>query len=555
MKAKDIRFGGDIIKRLIRGVETLSAAVSSTLGPGGRNVIYKNNGWPYVTKDGVTVARNIELPDEFENIGVQMVKEVANRTCKDAGDGTSTATVLTAAILREGFKYIEHGINPIDIQRAIDKAVSHVVDYIDKNIRKEINNDVEQIRNIATVSANWDSEIGTVVGDAIAKVGRYGAVHIDNARTSTTRLDLVEGVNFDRGFDGTSPYFITDQIKRNTEMENPYLLLYRGTMKSFRNLIPLLEQTMKQNAELVIIADGYEPDVLSSLVANKQNGKLKVAAIKAPHFSDLRMDTMNDLALAYGTTVVDEQFGDKPLAQISLADLGRCKKVIIDAKGSSFIGINVDRSIVDKHIEDLKELRNKEDESSLLYSQLTTRIAQLTGYIATIYIGASSEIEYEEKYDRIDDAKRATRSALEEGIVPGGSYSYIKAAKCEKLQEMINDKSNLANSLGARIIHQALLTPFRTLCDNAGVDAAYAFNILKEVSEQDNTKGTGYNVKTGKICNLWEAGVIDPYKVTRVALQNAASVAGLMLTSNVVIGDFPQDNKSQPAQNQIPNLF
>ena len=554
MKAKDVRFGGDVIKRLINGVDILAKAVSSTLGPGGRNVIYKNNGWPYVTKDGVTVARNIVLPDEFENIGVQMVKEVANRTCKDAGDGTTTSVVLASAILKHGFKYIEHGVNPIDIQRAIDKAVQHVVNYIGKNIRKEINNDAEQIRNIATVSANWDTEIGTVVGDAIAKVGRYGAVHIDNARTSTTRLDLVEGVNFDRGFDGTSPYFITDQIKRNTEMENPYLLLYRGTMKSFRNLIPVLEQTMKQNAELLIIADNYEPDVLSSLVANKQSGKLKVAAIKAPHFSDLRLDTMNDLALAYGTTVIDEQFGDKPLAQYSLADLGRCKKIIIDAKGSSFIGINVDRSIVDAHIDKLRELRDKEDESSLLYNQLTTRIAQLTGYIATIYIGASSEIEFEEKYDRVDDAKRATRAALEEGIVPGGSYSYIKALQSEEFVAMLKDRENLADSLGAGIVAFSILQPFATLCNNAGIESSDYHSIIKEMRERE-LDGIGYNIKTRKMENLWESGVIDPYKVTRTALQNAASVAGLMLTSNVVLGDFPEVDNTSPPKNTVPNLF
>lgn len=554
MTVKDVRFGGDTIKRLIKGVDILANAVSSTLGPGGRNVIYKNNGWPYVTKDGVTVARNISLPDEFENIGVQMVKEVANRTCKDAGDGTTTSVVLASAILNEGFKYIEHGVNPIDIQRSINKAVDYVVNYISSNIRKEISNDAEQIINIATVSANWDSEIGSIVGNAISKVGRDGAVHIDNSHTSVTRLDLVEGINFDRGFDGTSPYFITNNLKRNTEMDNPYILLYKGTMKSFRNLIPVLEQVMRNNAELLIIADNYEPDVLSSLIANKQSGKIKVAAIKAPHFSDLRIDTMNDLALLYGTSVIDDQFGDKPLSQVALADLGRCKKVIIDAKGSSFIGSNCDSKAIEEYIGSLKELRSKEDESSQQYTQLTTRISQLTGYIGTIYIGASTDIEYEEKYDRIDDALRATRAALEEGIVPGGAYSYIKALNSDEFQAMIQDKSNLANSLGASIIAKALIAPFRKLCSNAGVEEAECYAILNKVP-QDDLSGIGYNIKTRKLENLWEAGVIDPYKVTRTALQNAASVAGLMLTSNVVIGDFPEANKPQKAQAEIPSLF
>lgn len=554
MKAKDIRFGSETIKRLIRGVETLANAVGSTLGPGGRNVIYKNNGWPYVTKDGVTVARNISLPDEFENIGVQMVKEVANRTCKDAGDGTSTSSILAHAILTEGFKHIEHGINPIDIQRSINHAVEVVVDYIHKNIRKDINDDASKIMEIATVSANWDYEIGDMVGKAVSKVGIDGAVHIDNSRTSTTRLDLVEGVNFDRGLDGTSPYFINDQVKRNVEFENPYILLYRGTMKSFRNLIPLLEQVMKNNAEIVIIADGYEPDVLSSLVANKQSGKIKVAAIKAPHFSDLRIDTMNDLAIAYGTEVIDEQFGNKILSQVSLADLGRCKKVIIGAKGSSFIGVNAAREIIDNHIKVLKEQRTDLDETSLLYTNLTKRIAQLTGYIATIYIGASSEIEFEEKYDRLDDALRATRSALEEGIVPGGSYSYIKAIYSPEFNSLLEDKTNGASYLGASIVKNALLRPFMTLCSNAGIWEGEIYPLIKEVADNKTNDGVGYNIKTRKLENLWDAGVIDPYKVTRTALQNAASVAGLMLTSNVVIGDFLEEPPTSQTNNP-PNLF
>lgn len=551
---KDIRFGGDVISQLITGVNTLAAAVGSTLGPGGRNVIYKNNGWPYVTKDGVTVARNISLPDEFQNIGVQMVKEVANRTCRDAGDGTTTATVLASAILSEGFKYIEHGVNPIEIQRAINKAVQYIIDYISSNIREEINGDDEKIRNIATVSANWDTEIGTIVGNAVAKVGHDGGVHIDNARISTTKLDLAEGINFKRGFDGTSPYFITDQIKKNTEMEKPYILLYQGVMKSFRNLIPILEQVMKANAELVIIADNYEPDVLSSLIANKQSGKIKVAAIKAPHFGDLRIETMSDLAVAYGTTVIDERFGEMPLAQVSLADLGRCEKVIIDAKHSSFIGIGVDRAVVDERIDKIKALRDKEEEGSTAYTNYSTRITQLTGYIATIYIGAATEIEFEEKYDRIDDALRATRSALEEGVVPGGGYSYIKALNSKEFNGMLNDKINLANSLGARIIKKALMEPFNKLCYNAGHDVSDVALIINELQESDENNGIGYNIKTRKMENLWDSGVIDPYKVTRSALQNAASVAGLMLTSNVVIGDFPEPpEKSQ--QQGVPSLF
>lgn len=554
MKAKDIKFGGSAIKSIINGVNILADAVGSTLGPGGRNVIYKVNDWPYITKDGVTVARNIALPDEFENIGVQLVKDVANRTCKDAGDGTTTSTILAAAILREGFKYIEHGINPIDIQRSINKAVDIVINYIQKNIRKDIGADTEQIKNIATVSANWDTEIGDIVGTAVSKVGLYGGIQRDKSHATTTNLDLVEGINFDRGFDGTSPYFISDTIKRNCEFENPYILLYKGTLKSFRNLIPILEQTMRESAELVIIADNYEPDVLSSLIANKQSGKLKVAAIKAPHFAELRIDTMNDLAFIYDTEVIDEQFGNKTLVQLSLHDLGRCKKVIIDAKGSSFIGTNKNSEDIEKYIETLKNQCDKLDDESLLHKNITTRITQLTGHIATIYIGGITEVEYEEKYDRVDDALRATRSAIEEGIVPGGSYSYLKAANCEELLAMENDKTNIADSIGAKIIKVALLQPFVIMCRNAGIQDIEAFKSQIKIWENGND-GFGFNIKKQAIENLWESGVIDPFKVTRTALQNAASIAGLTLTSNVVIGDLPQVNADSPPQISPPSLF
>lgn len=554
MKAKDIRFGGSAIKSLINGVNILAEAVGSTLGPGGRNVIYKANGWPYVTKDGVTVARNITLDDEFENIGVQLVKDVANRTCKDAGDGTTTATVLAASILKHGFKYIEHGVNPIDIQRGINKAVDIVINYIRDNIRREIDGDIEKIKSIATVSANWDEEIGSIVGEAISKVGLDGAIHRDKSYMAATRLELVEGINFDRGFDGTSPYFITDTAKRNCEFENPYILLYKGTMKSFRNLIPLLEQAMKNSAELLIIADNYEPDVLSSLIANKQNGKLKVAAIKAPHFAELRMDTMNDLALIYGTEVIDEQFGTKVLAQLSLNELGRCNKTIIDAKGSSFIGINVERSIVEEHINKLKQQREGFDSESQIYKNLSQRIAQLTGYIATIYIGGVTEVEYGEKYDRIDDALRATRSAIEEGIVPGGSYSYLKASNCEELIKMEENKSELADSIAASIVRYSIAFPFFKMCRNAGITDLESFKPHNAIVDGPND-GVGFNIKTKKMENLWDAGVVDPFKVTRTALQNAASIAGLTLTSNVVIGDYPQISDSPPQSPQLPSLF
>lgn len=553
MKPKDIRFGENTIKTLINGVNILADAVGSTLGPGGRNVIFKNYGWPYITKDGVTVARHIVLPDEFNNIGAQMVKQVANRTCEDAGDGTTTATILAQAILNEGFKYLVSGVNPIDIQRGITKIVDIIIDYIKNNIVQSIDGNVEKIRNIATVSANWDCEIGNIVGDAVAAVGIDGAVHIEDARSVETRLELVEGINFDRGLNGTAPHFVNNQIKRNVEMEEPYILLYKGHLKSFRNLVPILEQTMKNNAELVIIADGYEPDVLSSLVANKQSGKLKVVAIKAPHFSDLRVDTMEDLAFLYNTTYIDEQFGDKPLTQYSLNELGRCKKVIIDAKNSSFMGNNISHEMVENRINELKELRESNKNNDLLVNNITTRITQLAGYIATIHIGASTEVEYSEKYDRIDDALKATRAAIEEGIVPGGCYSYIKALGDTRFKEILKNKDNSGEYVAAQIIERALKAPFNRLCLNAGYIDKAPIIINKIITAKNN--GIGYNIKTEKMENLWESGVIDPFKVTRSALQNASSVASLMLTSNVVIGDFNEENVKEQVTQDIPNLF
>ena len=549
MVAKDIRFGSDVIKRLIKGVNILADAVGSTLGPGGRNVIFKHNGWPYITKDGVTVARNIELQDEFENIGAQMVKDVSNRTCKDAGDGTTTATVLASAILNEGFKHIERGVNPIDIQRGINKAVKVVIDYISENIRQDIN-DIEKIKNIATVSANWDDEIGKFIGEAVAKVGLNGAVHIKEAKTNTTTLEFIEGMNFNRGFNGTSPYFITDEAKRCAEMISPYILLYKGELNSFRNLIPLLEQVMKNNAELVIVAHGYSPDVLSSLIANKQNGKIKVAAIKAPFFGDERHNTMNDMAIVYNTVYFDESFGEKPLTQLSLNELGRCDKVIIDNTSSSFFGINVERSVIDAHINKLAEFKNRQDISDKDISALDERITRLNGYIATLYIGADSEIEFGEKYDRADDARRATKAAIEEGVVPGGSYAYIKALNAPDFMSLCRSE-NYGDSIGANIVRAALMAPFKRLFFNIGRDD-YSVAINEILSKP--LDGIGYNIKTNKFENLLDAGVVDPFKVARNALQNAASVAGLMLTSNVVIGDFPE-KISAASTNNTPSLF
>jgi chaperonin GroEL len=557
MGAKDIRFGQDVIKRLIKGVNTLANAVGSTLGPGGRNVIYKHNGWPYITKDGVTVARNIELADEFENIGAQMVKEVANRTCKDAGDGTTTATILAQAIVNEGFKYIISGINPIDIQRAINEAVEVIIKYINDNIREDIDND-EKLYNIATVSANWDKEIGDIVGKAISTVGARGTVIKEVSNTYETSLNLISGIQFDRGFGGTSPYFVNNQSKNNVEMTNPYILLYKGNLTSVRNLMPLLEKLSKANqgqpADFVIIADGYEPEVLSTLIANKNLGRLKPALIKAPHFGDFRHDTMHDLAFLFNTVYFDEAFGDTPLTQLSLDKLGRCGKVVIGEKTSSFMEFSIDKKLVDERIAEIEERKKERDIDPVTLANIDKRIAQLNGYVAIINIGGNSEVEVSEKYDRIDDAERATRSALEEGIVPGASYAYLRAIESEEFSKLRKSFNNTTRA-GAEIVYKALRAPLRRLMLNAGKEDD--FSMIAEAYQHDiEDEPVGYDVKRDDIVQLLSEGIIDPYKVTRSALQNAASVAGLMLTSQVVIGDIIDSKVPEQNNNDtVPSLF
>lgn len=554
MKNKDIRFGEEVIKKLIAGVNKLADAVGSTLGPGGRNVIYKNYGWPYITKDGVTVARQVELNDEFENIGAQMVKQVANRTCKEAGDGTTTATILAQAILNEGFKYIVAGNNPIEIQRGINKTVDAVIDYIKNNICRKIDSD-EQIYNVSRISANWDLEIGDIVAEAVKEVGIDGPVHIQDSKTSETSVNIFSGVNFDRGYAGTSSYFINNAAKNNVEMEHPYILLYKGNLQSARLLMPLLSKISKadngSSANLVIIADNYEPEVISTLIANKNAGKLKVVAIKAPHFGDHRYDTMNDLALLFNTRYYDPQFDDVPMEELLLKELGTCDRVIISEMTSSFIGFPADSEKVDKLISDLKEMETNEGLSDTRKANIKLRIHQLRGKVATINIGANSEIEYNEKKDRIDDALSATRAALSGGIVPGGSYSYLKALKCEGLKKLLNSK-DVNIRIGANIVSLALRAPFKRLLSNMGLIDEVSNGIYTTIikSKKENF---GWDVRNAKFTNLLESGIIDPFNVTESALKNSASVAGLMLTSNVVIGDMEGTQNNQSVN--IPNLF
>lgn len=557
MSIKDIKFGSGVIQRLIKGVNILADAVGSTMGPGGRNVIFKNHGWPLITKDGVTVARQIELPDEFENIGAQMVKQVANRTCKDAGDGTTSSIVLAQCILNNGFKHLIAGVNPIDLQRSINKAVEVIINYIREEIREEIGNNKERIRQIANVSANWDSEIGDIVGEAISAVGLDGSVIVEDTLGYETSLNLVSGIKFDRGFGGTSPYFINNQAKNNVEMKNPYIFLYRGTLNNTRNLFPLLEKLSKADnggpAEFVIIADGYEPEVLSTLIANKNLGRLKPAVIKAPHYGDFRIDTMNDLALLFNTVYFDENFGNIPLTQVTLDMLGHCEKVIINEKYCSFIGFKATPELIQERIKEVKARKNDRDLDDITIANIDKRVSQLNGYVATISIGGSSDVEVNEKHDRADDAIHATQAAVEEGIVPGGSYSYIRAASHSKaFKELLNSADDITRA-GAQIVRLALEGHFKRLLLNAGkVDS---MSSILETIKNNETPAYGYNVKTDKFENLLESGVIDPFKVTRSALQNAASVAGLMLTSEVVIGDIVEGGQEKTQNQDNLSLF
>lgn len=524
---KDIKFGEDARTRILRGVTTLARTVGSTLGPAGRNVIFENWGFPLVTKDGVTVARQIDLEDSWENIGVQMVKQVANKTLQNVGDGTSTSVVMTNAILQEGVKYIASGYNAIDLQRDIDETVKGIVSDIEANYKKEIAEESD-IRNIALVSANWDEETAKMVSDAVIAVGSDGAIQVGDAKSYDTTLSIISGVQFDtRGY--LSPYFVTDTAKNTVDMENPYVLLYRGKLDDSRALIPILSEVSKNQANIVIVADDYDPDVLSMLAANKQQGRVKCAAMKAPWYKDMRIETMEDIAIMFGTTYIDASFGNKALTEYSLADLGKCKRVVLTAKTATFREGAGDKTLVQGRIEELKALKDDENASDVARGNAEIRIKQLQSCVAIISVGGSSEVEANEKKDRIDDAIRATRAAIDEGIVPGGSYCYIKASQ------------KLGNSAGEKIMKKALLAPFKQLMSNAGMSDEAGTYIVKI---QKGAKYTGLNLKTMKMENLLESGVIDPWKVAKSALLNATSVAGMMLTSDAVISDIPDEEKT-----------
>lgn len=547
----EIHFKDDALKKILSGVNKLARAVGSTLGPGGRNVIYEQYGWPYVTKDGVTVARSIDLVDKHEAIGAQMVKDVASKTCDNAGDGTTTATVLAAGILNAGTKVVSTGMNPIDLQRGIDLAVAEVVKYIDDNIRESIEDDPKTIKEIATVSANWDDNIGGVVAEAIYKVGIDGSIQVVDPKTggTETTLKLIRGIKFDRGY--TTPYYITNEAKQCVEFEDPRILLVNGSVDKASMIMEILKQASKNNTKLVIVADDFSPEVIQTLVINKTRGKLNIATIKAPWYKDMRISTMEDLAVYFDTKYYDPTKDD--FDQISLNELGSCEKCIINQTNSTFVEGAGSQEDVTARIEMLKNLKDSDDITDTMKGNLAKRIEQLCACVGIINVGSRTEVESKEKMDRIDDALSATRAAIKEGIVPGGVYSYLKAISSKEFKQYMSKFTyDDARYVGADIICSAVINLFKTLLSNAG-NGDDSGVIMKEILKSKK-KNWGYNVKTGKMCDLRDAGVVDPWLVCKQALLNAASVSGLILTTDAVITSIPED-KPSVVQQELPSLF
>ena len=531
--AKQLVFDEAARKKILSGVEILAKAVKTTLGPKGRNVIIdKKFGAPLVTKDGVTVAKEIELSDPFENMGAQMVKEVASKTSDNAGDGTTTATVLGEAIYREGLRNVAAGSNPIFLKRGIDKAVEVAVKELAKNSKKVSGR--EEIRQVATVSANWDSEIGNIIADAMDKVGKDGTITVEEAKSINTTLDVVEGMQFDKGY--LSPYFVTNTDTMECVFEDAYILIHEKKISNLSELLPILQAVAKSGKPFLIIAEDVEGEALAALVVNRLRGSLPVCAVKAPGFGDRRKAMLEDIAILTNGRCITEDLGIK-LENLQLADLGRAKRITISKENTTIVeGAGKTADIQAR----VKQLRRAIEETTSDYDRekLQERLAKLAGGVAVINVGATTEPEMKEKKMRVDDALHATRAAVEEGISAGGSVALLRTANAiDKLQaELSGDEA-----VGAQIVRRAIEAPLRQLCQNAGEEGAL---VVKEVLK---SKGSmGYNVATGKFEDLMKAGVVDPTKVTRSALQNAASVAGLLLTTECMIADKPEEKPAAP---------
>jgi len=541
MAAKEVKFGTDARNKMLAGIDTLADAVKVTLGPKGRNVVLdKAFGAPRITKDGVTVAKEIELADKYENMGAQMVREVASRTNDEAGDGTTTATVLAQAIVREGCKAVAAGMNPMDLKRGIDAAVAAVVADL-KSRSKKVKDEAE-IAQVGTISANGDLEVGEMISAAMQKVGKEGVITVEEAKGLTTELEVVEGMQFDRGY--LSPYFVTNPEKMICDMENPLILLHEAKLASLQPLLPLLETVVQSSRPLIIIAEDVEGEVLATLVVNKLRGGLKVAAVKAPGFGDRRKAMLEDIALLTGGQVVSEDLGIK-LENVTMDMLGTAKKVMMTKEETTIVEGAGKKSEIQGRC---NQIRAQVEETSSDYDRekLQERLAKLAGGVAVIKVGGATEIEVKEKRDRVEDAMNATRAAVEEGIVPGGGTALIYAIKCLNKVEFANDDQRV----GIDIIRKAIEAPVRQIAENAGVSGAVVAGKLLEA------KGAtlGFNAQTGVYEDLVKAGVIDPVKVVRTALQDASSVAGLLITTEAMVAEAPDDKAGGGGMPPMPDM-
>ena len=531
--AKEILFNMDARDQLKKGVDELANAVKVTLGPKGRNVIIeKKFGAPQITKDGVSVAKEIELDDAYMNTGAQLVKSVASKTGDDAGDGTTTATVLAQAIITQGLRNVTAGANPMDLKRGIDKAVSRIVESI-KSQSEEVGADYDKIEQVATISANNDAEIGKLIADAMRKVSKDGVITIEEAKSRDTTIGVVEGMQFDRGY--LSAYFITDTDKMECQMENPYVLIYDKKITTLKDMLPILEPALQTGRPLLIIAEDVESEALTTLVVNRLRGQLKICAVKAPGFGDRRKDMLEDIATLTGGIVISEEKGIK-LEQATLEMLGTCGKITVSKDNTTIVDGNGNKEAIENRVAQIKA-QIATTKSDYDKEKLQERLAKLAGGVAVLYVGAASEVEMKEKKDRVDDALCATRAAIEEGIVPGGGVTYIRAIESLEGLEVVNADEKT----GVEIVKRAIEEPLRQIVANAGKEGAV---IVQKVREG---KGDyGYNARTDVYENLFAAGVVDPAKVTRVALENAASIAGMFLTTECVIVEKKEDKPELP---------
>lgn len=527
--AKEIKFDIKAREELKKGVDELANAVKVTLGPKGRNVIVdKKFGAPHITKDGVTVAKAVELEDEFQNMGAQLVKEVASKTGDDAGDGTTTATVLAQVIINVGLKNVAAGANPIDLKRGIDKAVAKVVEGI-KAQAQEVDDDLAKIENVARVSANNDAEIGKLIADAMGKVKKEGVITIEEAKGTDTTVKVVEGMQFDRGY--ISPYFVTNTEKMECEMDNPYILLYDKKISALKDMLPVLEAVAQSGRPLLIIAEDVDSEALATLVVNRLRGSLKICAVKAPGFGDRRKEMLEDIAILTHGVVISEDKGLK-LDMATVDELGSAEKVTVDKENTTIVNGNGDKELIAERVAQIKAQIEKTT-SDYDREKLQERLAKLAGGVAVLYVGAPSEVEMKEKKDRVDDALSATRAAVAEGIVPGGGVAYMRCVAALENFHGDNDDENT----GIQIVKRAIEEPLRQIVANAGLEGAIIVQNVK-----DGKGDYGYNARSGKYENFFESGVIDPAKVTRVALENAASIAGMFLTTECVIAEKKEEN-------------